>query len=64
MIFVPAQFWGLLTISFRMGPAVSGRPADSPPTGFVPVIIDNNCVAKRKRCKYRHFGETILYRRF
>ncbi len=60
MIFVTAQFLGLLTISFRMGPAVSERPARVAPTGFVPVIINNNCVARRKRCKYLYFGETIL----
>ncbi len=36
------------------------------PTGFVPVIINNNRVAKRKRCQYRYFGNHFnhLVRRF
>ena len=48
--------------------ATVGCGGDPPvaPTGFVPVIINKNRVAKRKRCKYRYFGNHFnhLVRRF
>ncbi len=60
MIFVPGPIFGIVDDIIPDGTRCGRGDRRVAPTSFVPVIIDNYCVAKRKRCKYRYFGETIL----